>query len=61
VTAALFFIAGIIGWGVSGSYDFLVCSLFLPFIFAFGLTAYASWVRNDYTMLLNIKEHNIKL
>lgn len=61
ISAVIVWIAGIIGWATTGSYDFLIISLFMPFIWACFLTAYANWASNDYEMLLNIKEHNIKL
>ena len=60
ISGAVIIIAGIIGWGATDSYDFLIIAIFFPFIYAFFLTAYANWVRNDYEMLMDIKEANVK-
>ena len=60
ISGVVVILAGIIGFFATDSYDFLIICIFLPFIWAFFLTMYANWVRNDYEMLMDIKEANIK-
>ena len=51
-------ISGIMLWAATDSYDILILGIFLPFILAFGLTSYTNYVLNNYSVLMNIAEHN---
>ena len=43
---------------VTSSMDILIIFMFIPLIWAFGLTGYAYWVKNDYSALMDIPARN---
>jgi hypothetical protein len=48
VSSIVVWVVGLVGWSLIDSTEFLLILIFLPFVWACGLTAFANWVRNDY-------------
>ena len=60
ITSSLIWILGLVVWAFTDSLDVLVICVFIPFIWAFGFTGYAYWVKNDYAVLMDIDAVNEK-